>query len=316
MQIYFGLDALPSEPLEPVLTMGNFDGVHRGHQSILGRLQEEAKRVEAPTMVLTFHPHPREILRPGEPFTPIMSIKERARRFWDLDVDHLLVLPFDEDLAEMTADEFVEEILWDALKVTSVFVGPYTTFGHQRGGDVKYLQSLGRRLGFHVGVVDPLYVDGRRISSSRVRDAIAAGRLDESTRLLGRHHRIVGTVVPGDQRGRELGTPTANLASDGGLLPPAGVYAAWATTEDGSLHRGAVVNIGMRPTFDADTGAPVTHIEAHLFDFDGDLYGQELGLALVQHIRGEAKFDNAALLKRQIKRDIIEARRILGLLKA
>ncbi len=141
MEILNGLDALPSEPIEPVLTLGSFDGVHRGHQALLGRLREESSRVQAPTMVLTFHPHPRQYLSQDAALLPLMSLKERIHRLWDLEIDYALILPFDADLAEMTAKEFVTEILWDALRVNSIYVGPYLSFGHDRGGDVRLLQS-------------------------------------------------------------------------------------------------------------------------------------------------------------------------------
>ncbi len=313
MQMYFGLDDLPEEPLEPVVTMGNFDGVHRGHQALLARVQEEGSRMSAPTMVITFHPHPRQVLRPEEPFTPIMSLKERMRRLWDLRIDHALILPFDHDMAEMTGREFIEEVLWDALRIRGIYVGAAMTFGYQRQGNVKLLESEGRRLGYGVGVIDPVLVEGYRVSSTLIRQAVASGQLEVAARLLGRNHRVVGTVVEGDKRGRELGFPTANLETDGGVLPPNGVYAAWALLDDGATRVPAVVNIGVRPTF--TEGGPVS-VEAHLLDFEGDLYGQEVALALVRNLRGEQQFGGVEPLKRQIKRDVIEARRALGVPRA
>ncbi len=310
MQMYPDLDALPDVPIEPVATIGNFDGVHRGHQAILARLQQEAARVGAPTMVITFFPHPRELLRPEDPFDSIMSLKQRLEILWDLGVDHVLVLPFDHDLAELTAREFIEEILWDALRVRAMYVGPDTAFGHNRSGDVRFLASEGRRLGFSVGVVDPIIAEGRRISSSWVRRAVQGGHLELAAHMLGRQHRVAGVVVQGHQRGRELGFPTANLLVDGGMLPPAGVYAAWAHKgEDERL--GAVVNIGHRPTFEGED-APLT-VEAHLLNFEGELYDEPLSLALVRKIRDEAAFPTAQQLKMQIRRDALEARRSLGL---
>ncbi|MGM0574499.1 MAG: bifunctional riboflavin kinase/FAD synthetase [Myxococcota bacterium] len=308
MEIYPDIDALPDEPIEPVCTMGNYDGVHRGHQAILARIQEEARRLDAPSMVITFDPHPRTVLRPHLPHQAIMSLRERLRTFWDLGIDHCLVIPFDQDFAEMTAREFVEEVLWEDLRIHALHIGPHTTFGHERSGDEKFLASEGRRLGFDVGVVDPVYIDGERVSSTRVRKAILAGDMQLAAKLLGRQHLVVGEVVEGDRRGRELGFPTANLKTDGAMLPPAGVYAAWAWRE-GAERRRAVVNIGYRPTFHDDSGLTV---EAHLLDFEGDLYGETLFLGLVKRIRGEAKFEAIPQLKRQIKRDAGDARRILG----
>jgi len=310
--MYNGLDMLPDEPLEPVITLGNFDGVHRGHQAILGQLKEEAARLEVPTMVVTFFPHPRQLLRPEEPFVPIMSIKERLRRLYELDIDHALILPFDVDMLEMSAEEFVHEVLWESLRVSGVHVGPYMTFGHKREGDVPYLQSWGRRLGFGVGLVEPVFVDGDRVSSSRIRKALTQGQLEMANRMLGRPHRVAGVVVQGRQQGRELGFPTANLTYDGALLPPYGVYAGWAEIEDRKQRVGAVINIGVRPTFDG-LGAELA-IEAHLLEgFDEDVYGKEMYLGLVEHIRPEIAFEGTSALKRQIKKDVESAYEALRL---
>ena len=310
MHLYGNLDELPETPLEPVATLGNFDGVHRGHQSILSKLMTEAERMQVPSMVITFYPHPRQLLRPKEPFLPIMSLKERLRRLWDLGIDHILVLPFDHDMAEMTAQEFVDEILWEKLRVTAMYVGPYTQFGHNREGDVKFLESAGRRFGFSVGEVEPIYLNGKRISSSWARESVVSGQLDHAARIMGRHFQLAGEVVQGDQRGRELGYPTANINASPTVLPKPGVYAAWATLPDGS-RKAAAVNLGIRPTFDGTNPT----IEAHILEFEGDLYGEELFLSLVSFVRPETKFGNAKQLKLQIRRDLVEVKRALGLLK-
>ncbi|MCB9729852.1 MAG: bifunctional riboflavin kinase/FAD synthetase [Deltaproteobacteria bacterium] len=307
MQIFRETAELPQPPLEPVATLGNFDGVHRGHQAILARVREEAARREAPSMVITFDPHPRTLLRPEQPHRPIMSLEARLKRLGDLGIDSALVLHFDAAMAEMTAEEFIEEVLWEALHVRAMYVGPYTAFGRARGGDVRLLASVGRRLGYDVGEVEPVFIGGERVSSSRVRRAIAEGDLAGAAQLLGRQHVVGGTVVPGDGRGRTIGVPTANLRGDGGMLPPNGVYAAWAMLPEG--REPAVVNVGVRPTF-GESG-PVT-VEAHLIGYSGDLYGRELNLAMVQNLRGEARFPDVAALVRQIKQDIRAAKRVLG----
>ncbi|MEZ4265000.1 MAG: bifunctional riboflavin kinase/FAD synthetase [Myxococcota bacterium] len=306
MAIFRDVAELPRPPLEPVATLGNFDGVHRGHQSILARVREEASRREVPSMVITFDPHPGTLLRPEVPHRAIMSLEARLKRLSDLGVDHTLVLTFDHAMAEMSAEEFVQEILWDALHVRAMYVGPYTSFGRARGGDVRLLASIGRQLGYDVGEVEPVFVGGGRVSSSRVREAIAQSELSEAAQLLGRHHQVTGRVVPGDGRGRTIGVPTANLQTDGGLLPPNGVYAAWAMLPEGRVP--AVVNVGVRPTF-GESG-PVT-VEAHLIGYRGDLYGQELSLAMVQRIRGEARFPDVDALVRQIAQDVKTAKRTL-----
>jgi len=308
MEMYQDLESLPKTPIEPVATIGNFDGVHRGHQAILAKLKEEGARIGAPTMVITFHPHPRQVLRPEAEFHAIMSLRERMRRLWDLGIDHALVLRFDEDLAELSATEFVEEILWDALRVRAMYVGRDMAVGHNREGDIRFLASQGRRLGFTVGPVEPVFSDQKVISSSRIRALLLEGRMKEATRLLGRPHRVAGVVIEGDKRGRELGFPTANVKFDGAMLPPHGVYAAWVTGADAERRRG-VVNIGVRPTF-KDGDSPI--VEVHLLDFDADLYGQHLCVELVDHIRPEARFEGPALLKRQIIKDVLEAKRLLS----
>jgi len=307
MELYPDVLSLPETPIEPVVTMGNFDGVHRGHQAILAKLQSEAERRGAPSMVLTFHPHPRSILAPHVRVPQIMSLRERLRVFWDKGVDHCLVIPFDHDFAEVTASEFVQEVLWDRLKIRAMYTGDNTAFGHGRSGDVRYLASEGRRLGFDTGIVEPVYTGKTRISSTAAREAIASGDMDLAARLLGRHHLVCGTVVHGDGRGKTLGVPTANLFTDGGMHPLSGVYAAWATTEDGERHK-AVVNVGVRPTFETSEALSV---EAHLLDFDQDLYDQPLRLAMVRRIRSEIAFDGVDQLKAQIARDLAEGRSIL-----
>ncbi len=311
MNVYWDLDQLPETPIEPVATMGNLDGVHRGHQVIISRLHQEAERAGAETLVITFEPHTRRVVRPKEEFRTVMTLKDKLRRLQELNVHHVLVLPFAEGYSEMSAKEFVEEVIWEPLRVQAMYVGGDAGFGKRREGDVRMLTSEGRRLGFHVGVVDPLVVGGARISSSRIRTAIDRGHLDVMTRLLGRDHAVTGTVMRGFRRGRELGYPTANIADEGIALPPHGVYAGFAQTEDDVRH-GAMVNIGVRPTFDGSSLA----IEAHLFNFDGNLYGKELRVSLRHRLRGEAKFDDPDQLKMQLRKDAIEARRLLGIKKA
>jgi riboflavin kinase/FMN adenylyltransferase len=311
MDVYFGIDKLPETPIEPIATLGNLDGVHRGHQVILSNLMQNAERVGAPTMVVTFQPHTRQVIRPQDDFRPLMTTLEKLRRLHEQGIDHVLVLPFAEGVQEMTAAEFVEEVLWEPLRVRTMYVGHDCAFGKDRVGDARYLTSEGRRLGFHVGLVEPLIVSGGRVSSSRIRAAVAAGDLELANRLLGRDHIVSGSVVRGFQKGRELGFPTANIHDEGITLPPNGVYAGWAVLEDGTKH-GAVLNIGVRPTFGGDK----LQIEVHLFNFDGNLYGQELRVALRHRLRSEVEFGDVEALKNQVRRDAAEARKLLGIKSA
>lgn len=304
MEIHPSIEGLPEEPIQPVVTLGNFDGIHRGHQAILARIKEEARRLDAPTMVITFHPHPRQVLRPDHELQPLMTLKERLRVLWELDIDHALVIPFDHDFAEVTAQEFVDDVLWQRLRVRALYVGQDTAFGHGRSGDVGFLASEGRRRGFATGVVDPIYFEGRPISSSRVRGALMDGHLEQVTSMLGRHHMVVGAVVKGEARGREMGFPTANLFTENGALPTPGVYAVQAILPSGERHP-AVLNIGTRPTFEQAGGITV---EAHLLDFEGDLYGEELRLSVISRIRGEQTFSGPEQLVAQIQRDVAVAR--------
>ena len=308
MEIYPDVISLPDTPLEPVVTLGNFDGVHRGHQAILAKLAGEAERRDAPSMVITFHPHPRAVLAPDARIPQIMSLRERLRILWDKGIDHCMVIPFDQDFAEITAREFVEEVLWERLKIRAIYTGDNTAFGHGRSGDVRFLASEGRRLGFDTGIVDPVYLDKTRISSTAVRASISSGDMGLSARLLGRHHMVAGTVVHGDGRGKTIGVPTANIFTDGGMHPLPGVYAAWATTEAGQRHL-SVVNVGVRPTFGASEAITV---EAHLLDHTEDLYGQSLRLSMARRIRSEIAFDGVEQLKAQIAQDIEEGRSILA----
>ncbi len=311
MNVYTSLDELPKIPLEPTATLGNLDGVHRGHQVMISRLQQQAERTGAPTMAVTFEPHTLKVIRPESDFRPLMTVFEKLRRLDDLGVDHVLVLPFDLSIAEMTPREFVEEILWEPLKVRSMFVGPDCAFGKGGEGDLRFLASEGRRLGFHVGVVEPLMHKGKRISSTWARETLSGGHLTTLNRILGRDHIISGAVVRGFRRGRELGYPTANINTLGTALPPFGVYAGWAYTPDGAKH-GTMLNVGNRPTFD---GRAVT-VEAHIFNYSGDLYGKELRVALRQRLRDEVPFEGPDQLKAQLRRDAVEARKVLGIKRA
>lgn len=308
MKVYFSIDQLPETPLEPIATLGNLDGVHRGHQVILSQLVQEAERTGSTTMVITFQPHTRRVLRPDEDFRALMTTTEKLRRFYEQGIQHVLVLPFAEGISEMTASEFVEEVLWEPLRVRSMFVGPDCAFGKDRMGDFRFLTSEGRRLGFHVGLIDPLAIGYYRVSSSQIRDAVARGDLETANRLLGRDHIISGTVQRGFRRGRELGYPTANIQDESLCLPPNGVYVGHAMLEDGTKH-GCMLNIGVRPTF----GGESLSIEAHLFNFEGDLYGQELRVALRARLRNEVAFGDVEALKNQLRRDAAEARKMLGI---
>ena len=289
------------------VAMGNFDGVHLGHQSVLALAHAAAARLGAPFGVVTFEPHPRAFFAPKTPAFRLMAADARAHRLEKLGVERLYELAFDADLAGLAPEAFARDVLaGGGLGVRHVVVGGDFRFGKGRTGDTAVLAELGRGLGFGVTVAPLVCDDHGDFSSSAIRAALAEGRVDEATRILGHWHRIEGRVLHGDKRGRELGFPTANLALDGLHLPRFGVYAVVVDVLDGP-QRGrycGVASIGVRPTF----GENRPNLEVHLFDFAGDLYGAELSVALVAFQRPELRFDGAEALVAQMAADASEAR--------
>jgi riboflavin kinase/FMN adenylyltransferase len=288
------------------VAMGNFDGVHLGHQSVLALAHAAAARLAAPFGAVTFEPHPRAFFAPSAPAFRLMTAEARAHRLEKLGVEHLYELPFGAGLAGLSPEAFASEVLVDGLGVVHVVVGADFRFGRGRAGDTAALAALGRELGFGVTVA-PLVCDEQGdFSSSAIRGALTDGRPDEAARILGHWHRIEGPVLHGEKRGREFGFPTANLALDGLHLPRFGVYAVLADVLTGP-HRGryrGVASIGVRPTF----GESRPNLEVYLFDFDGDLYGAELSVALVAFQRSELRFDDIGALVVQMEADAEEAR--------
>jgi riboflavin kinase/FMN adenylyltransferase len=288
------------------VALGNFDGVHLGHQSVLALAHAAAAELGAPFGVVTFEPHPRSFFAPEAPPFRLMTADARARRCERLGVEVLYELPFGAAMAALSPQEFAAEVLAAGLGVRHVVVGADFRFGKGRAGDAALLRALGRVEGFGVTVA-PLVSDGEGdFSSTAIREALGAGRPEEAARILGHWHRIEGAVEHGDKRGRSLGFPTANM-SLGGLSPPRfGVYAVLVDVLSGP-HRGrypGVGSIGVRPTF----GAKAANLEVHLFDFDGDLYGEVLSVALVAFLRPELRFHGAAALVAQMRVDAAEAR--------
>jgi riboflavin kinase/FMN adenylyltransferase len=286
------------------LTMGYFDGVHRGHRYLIGQAQASARRKRLRSILLTFYPHPSVVLRGAEPFY-LSTREEKLALLNELGLDLLVIQPFTPGLAKTRASEFVEALI-QSIGMVEMWVGPDFALGYRREGDISFLQRAGAARGFTVNVVNRLKLDDQPISSSRIRQALRAGDVTLAARCLGRPYSIQGPVVVGAQRGRTIGFPTANVEVPAERAVPAnGVYAAWArlAKED---HR-AVVNIGTRPTFD---NGPRT-IEAHLLDFDREIYGQRLTLDFVAHLRPEQRFNGIDELVAQIQRDAQRARRML-----
>lgn len=300
---------LDSPPRWPgvVVTVGNFDGVHLGHQALVREAVAEARAASGTSVVLTFDPHPARVLSPERAPAALMTLEQKGEALSDLGVDRLAVLPFTRELADRSPEEFARQVLGESLSARLVVVGSNFRFGRRRAGDVSQLEALGRAIGFEVRGLPPVWHDGAPISSSRVRQALADGAPGAARDLLGRDFFVDGRVVRGDGRGRTIGVPTANLVVANETLPRAGVYAARVRTPDGS-ERLAVVNLGVRPTF-AGEG---TTLEAHLLDFEGDLYGAALRVRFVERLRDERRFPGIEALRAQIGADVAEARRLLG----
>jgi riboflavin kinase/FMN adenylyltransferase len=303
VQVIDGSAAWPATAPRPVVTIGNFDGVHLGHRALLDRTRAVAAELGAVTAAYTFHPAPRDVLRPGNPISRLQRVEDRIADLGRAGMDYVIVEPFTLDLAGRDAAWFASEILGYRLRAAAVVVGWDFRFGKGRGGNVETLRDT---LDVPVEQVAALAHRGGVVSSSRIRQAIAAGDLAEATDLLGRPYEVVGTVVHGDARGRELGFPTANLRPASALIPGDGVYAARVDLGDGGVHD-AVVNVGSRPTFDG----PAHSIEAHLLDWSGDVYGRELRIAFVARIRDEQRFESRQALVDQIRHDIAAGRRLL-----
>jgi len=292
-----------------VVTIGNFDGVHRGHLALVERAVDVARERGLRCVALTFDPHPAAVLRPDARPPALQSLEDRVAMLRAHGCDAVEVVPFDEELAALAPERFVEDLLVERLGAVHVVVGENFRFGNEAAGDVALLRRVGGPLGLEVDAVGLVDVGDGPVSSSAVRALLAAGDLEAVTRALGRPFRLGGEVVEGEGRGRTIGVPTANVAVDPGrALPADGVYAAWARVEDGPAEP-AVVNVGWRPTFDGTTRT----VEAHLLvEGAPDLYGRWLALDLVARIRGEERFEDATALVARIGRDVAEARELLG----
>jgi riboflavin kinase/FMN adenylyltransferase len=281
------------------VAVGNFDGVHRGHQALVAAAVARSRATGGAAVVLTFDPHPARVLRPQEAPAALTTLAQKEELVAALGIDRLVVVEFDTRLAALSPEAFAREVLQQALGARHVVVGESFRFGRAREGDPRRLEALGASLGFAVEVVPPLLEGGRAISSSRVREALESGDVGEARTLLGRDYFVDGEVVRGDGRGRTIGVPTANLAPEEQILPANGVYAARCRTGAGAWHA-AAVNVGERPTF----GGGRVRLEAHLLDFEGDLYGARLRMAFHERLRGEQRFDGKDALVAQIRRDI------------
>ncbi len=306
MQVFGDWRALPESARGASVALGNFDGVHRGHVQVLRAAH--AARPEAKLAVLSFEPHPREVFRADDPPFRLTLSAERATVLAELGVSFVYELPFDAAFSQMSAETFVAEVLHGGLGAKHLACGPDFAFGHRRGGDVAFLAEHAAAVGIGLSVVPPLSDAEGAISSTRIRRALQDGYPERATAMLGRPWAIRGVVAHGDKRGRTIGFPTANVPLGRHLEPARGVYAVTIALEDGRVCKG-VANIGRRPTVNE---GPESRLEVNLFDFAGDLYGQEIGVSLVAYLRGEQKFPGLDALKAQIAADAAQARALLG----
>ena len=299
-------ERLPDALARPVLAVGNFDGMHRGHATLLAEALRLGADLGRPAAILTFEPHPRAFFDPKTPLFRLTPPALKAEAAARMGADGMITLPFGPALAGLAAEAFVDDLIGTRLGASGVVVGPDFRFGSQRRGDAAMLRDRAAALGIAVSIVPPVQIDGETVSSSRIRQLLAEGDVTGAEALLGRRWSVRATVAHGDKRGRTLGYPTANLLLDKGLKLRHGIYAVTASV-GGRAHK-AVASFGSRPTF--DDGAP--RLEVHLFDFSGDLYGQEMDVAFAGWIRPELKFDGIDPLIRQMDADSLEARAILA----
>lgn len=290
------------------LTIGVFDGVHRGHQTLIRNLTAGAHADGAPAVVLTFDPHPAAVLRPEQAPPTLTTPEERGALFAALGVDYVITHPFNHQVAALSAKDFLSR-LKQHLGFQQFWVGHDFAMGHNREGDIPRLRELSAELGFQLHVVAPVSLDERPVSSSRIRALLAQGEVQQAAEMLGRPYQLIGEVIEGAGRGRTIGVPTANLAiPPNRALPARGVYACRAWVGDSRVE--AVTNIGYRPTFDNGPAHP--SVETHLLDFSGDLYGQVIRLEFLSRLREERKFPHINALVQQIQNDIVQAREILA----
>lgn len=291
----------PDPPRGAVVTIGNFDALHRGHQALIHRVVERARAAGTEAGLITFEPHPVQVLRPDGGLRRLTTRHQKLELLAALGLDTVFLISFDRRFGDIEASAFADEFLGRRLAVREVHVGEQFRFGRGRAGDLPLLREIGERRGYRAFGVEEVLADGEPISSTRIRQAVMEGDVELATRLLGRPYALEGTVIEGDGRGHQLGWPTANLALASELPPAPGVYVAEAIGADDD-GRPAAVNVGVRPTVDPHRTDPV--VEAHLLDFQGDLYGRRLELRLLRRLRGEEKFADLDALKAQIGRDV------------
>jgi riboflavin kinase/FMN adenylyltransferase len=307
--IHFPDDARPPWLVHPVLALGNFDGLHRGHLKIIERVKRGAAEHGGTPMAMTFDPHPPRVVRPDKAPPLLMTKPQRLEALHRAGIACVAVVRFTRELSQWDPETFVRTVLVDWLHVSEVWVGANFLFGRGRAGNFSLLRTLGQQYGFRADKIDPVRYKDFVVSSTRIRRLVTEGRVDESGALLGHAYYVDGTVIEGRKRGRELGFPTANIATDNELVPPHGIYAT-VLDVDGVVHAG-LTNIGTRPTFDE---SDVT-VETYLLNYSGDLYGRRVRLSFVQRLRDERRFEDVDALRAQMQADERWAERLFSRLQ-
>jgi riboflavin kinase/FMN adenylyltransferase len=305
--LHYPDDARPPWLAHPVLALGNFDGLHRGHLKIIERVKRGAAERGGTPMAMTFDPHPPRVVRPDKAPPLLMTKEQKVEALHHAGVAAVAVVRFTHEMSQWDPETFVRLVLVEWLRVSEVWVGANFLFGHGRSGNFSLLRMLGQRYGFRAEKIDPVRYKDFVVSSTRVRRLVTEARMDEAGALLGHPYYLDGVIVEGRRRGRELGFPTANLRTANELVPPHGVYATTMTV-DGVVHA-AVTSIGLNPTF-ADLNEPA--IETYLLEYSGDLYGREVRLGFVQRLRDERRFEDVDALRAQIEADVRRAERLFS----
>jgi riboflavin kinase/FMN adenylyltransferase len=307
MQIHKEIAQFPQTPYT-ILTTGTFDGVHKGHQKILERLLTlKAQRAGAETVLLTYYPHPRKVLYPHQPIAELHTLEEKAEKLAEIGLDHLCLLAFDSDFSQTSPEDFVQQVLIKSLHTKHLIIGYDHKFGKNRAGDFAFLYQNRKRFGFEVEEIPKQMIDEVAISSSKIRKALAEGQVKLANLLLGYRYSLSGIVVKGNQIGRTLGYPTANIVPPPDkLIPAKGIYAVWVWV--GKQRYGGMLSIGDRPTIGQNLA---TTIEVNLFDFVGDLYGKSLRLEFVEFLRKEEKYEGLEALRHQLEKDEQQSKQML-----
>lgn len=305
MHIIFDIEQLEKPLKNPVLTIGNFDGVHKGHLVLFDKVKEKARDIKGQSVIITFDPHPIKIMKPGNGPPLITPTRQKLELIGDAGIDTIVCIPFTKQFAAISARDFIRKILVDKIGIKEIVVGYDYTFGHNREGNIQLLQEIGDRFGFGVDVVEPVLNDHTLVSSTSIRNLVQEGKLSQVKKLLGRNYQICGTVVKGKNRGgRILGFPTANLELIDELTPRVGVYAVRVLIDDQTYD--GLTNIGYDPTF----GEGPFSVETHVLDFSGDLLGKTIRINFIERLRDERTFKTVKDLADQIGQDIIRARKI------